>query len=101
VLGDLSARRRPGQVLVGFAAETGERAVEYGRGKLERKRLDAVVVNDVGRGDIGFDVAHNEVTIVTAEGETEVPRAGKAAVARTVLDTVSRLRQSDGLKVRR
>ena len=50
VLGTLSARRRPGQVLVGFAAETGERAVAYGREKLERKRLDAIVINDVGGG---------------------------------------------------
>src|SRR4051794_21223021 len=45
VLAALSRRRREGQTLVGFAAEHGEGAVDYGRGKLERKRLDLVVVN--------------------------------------------------------
>ena len=66
VLAALSERRRDGQLLVGFAAEHGDGAVAYGRGKLERKRLDAVVVNDIGRPGIGFDAPDNEVTIVTA-----------------------------------
>ena len=47
----------PGQTLVGFAAEHGEGAVEYGRGKLARKGLDAIVVNDIARADIGFEGA--------------------------------------------
>ena len=55
VLAALSPLRRPGQTLVGFAAEHGGGAVERGRGKLERKHLDAVVVNDIARPDIGFD----------------------------------------------
>src|SRR5687768_326045 len=55
VLATLAARRRPGQTLVGFAAEHGEDAVAYGRAKLERKGLDAVVVNDISRPDIGFE----------------------------------------------
>ena len=59
---------------MGFAAEHGEGGVERGRGKLERKGLDAVVVNDIARPDIGFDSEQNEVTIVTAAGE----RAGAA-----------------------
>src|SRR4030095_6209847 len=65
VLATLSARRRPGQLLVGFAAEHGEGAVAYGRDKLARKDLDAVIVNDVGAPGIGFDAAQNEVTIMT------------------------------------
>src|SRR5581483_6763810 len=73
IISALAARRRPGQVLVGFAAEHGEGAVAYGRDKLARKGLDAVVVNDIARADIGFDTADNEVTIVTADGETHVP----------------------------
>src|SRR5829696_8695610 len=73
VLAALAARRRPGQVLVGFAAETGEGALAYGRDKLNRKGLDAVVVNDVARPGIGFDGAENEVTIVTGDGERHVP----------------------------
>ena len=55
VLATLAAQRSPGQVLVGFAAEHGEGAAVYGRDKLERKGLDAIVVNDISRTDIGFD----------------------------------------------
>lgn len=92
VLNTLSAGRRAGQTLVGFAAEHGDGAVAYGRGKLERKGLDAVVVNDISRPDIGFDTTENEVTIVTADDEVGVPKSEKDAVARVVLDTVQRLR---------
>jgi phosphopantothenoylcysteine decarboxylase/phosphopantothenate--cysteine ligase len=92
VLTGLAGRRCPGQVLVGFAAEHGEEAVEYGRGKLERKGLDAVVVNDIARPDIGFEGDHNEVTIVTAAGDQHVERASKAEVARAICDAVVALR---------
>jgi phosphopantothenoylcysteine decarboxylase/phosphopantothenate--cysteine ligase len=92
IISALAAARRPGQTLVGFAAEHGDGAVAYGRDKLTRKGLDAVVVNDIGRKDIGFEGVENEVTIVTASGERHVPRTSKAAVARAVLDTVSDLR---------
>jgi phosphopantothenoylcysteine decarboxylase/phosphopantothenate--cysteine ligase len=92
VLSSLAAQRRRGQLLVGFAAEHGEGAVEYGRGKLERKGLDAVVVNDISRADIGFEGHHNEVTIVTATGDTHVERASKSEVARAICDAVVALR---------
>jgi phosphopantothenoylcysteine decarboxylase / phosphopantothenate---cysteine ligase len=92
VLATLAARRRGGETMIGFAAEHGEGAVERGRAKLERKGLDAVVVNDISRGDIGFDSDHNEVTIVTAAGEKQVPRGPKSAVAAAVLDEVEALR---------
>lgn len=92
VLTALAARRRPGQTLVGFAAEHGAGALEHGRDKLARKGLDAVVVNDIARDDIGFEGADNEVTIVTHDGERHVPRAAKAEVARAILQTVARLR---------
>ncbi|MGZ6708710.1 MAG: bifunctional phosphopantothenoylcysteine decarboxylase/phosphopantothenate--cysteine ligase CoaBC [Solirubrobacteraceae bacterium] len=95
VLSGLAATRRPGQTIVGFAAEHGEGALAYGREKLTRKGLDAIVVNDISRADIGFEGAHNEVTIVTADGERQVPRAGKAEVARAVLDCVSDLRSTE------
>jgi phosphopantothenoylcysteine decarboxylase/phosphopantothenate--cysteine ligase len=88
IISGLATRRRPGQVLVGFAAEHGEGAVAYGRDKLERKGLDAVVVNDIARPGIGFDAADNEVTIVTAGGERPIPRASKAAIARAILAEV-------------
>ncbi|HEX2397571.1 MAG TPA: bifunctional phosphopantothenoylcysteine decarboxylase/phosphopantothenate--cysteine ligase CoaBC [Solirubrobacteraceae bacterium] len=92
VLGGLAAGRRSGQTVVGFAAEHGPDAVESARRKRARKGLDAVVVNDISRADIGFEGADNEVTIVTGSGERHVPRAGKAQVAATVLDEVVRLR---------
>jgi phosphopantothenoylcysteine decarboxylase/phosphopantothenate--cysteine ligase len=92
IISALAERRRAGQTLVGFAAEHGEGAVAYGREKLRRKGLDAVVVNDIARDDIGFDADANEVTIVTAEGERAVPRAAKAEVARAVLAVVDELR---------
>jgi phosphopantothenoylcysteine decarboxylase/phosphopantothenate--cysteine ligase len=98
VLAGLAARRRDGQTLIGFAAEHGEGAIACAREKLTAKGLDAVVVNDISRSDIGFTVDANEVTIVTASdersraGEQHVPRAPKAQVAETILDAVERLR---------
>jgi phosphopantothenoylcysteine decarboxylase / phosphopantothenate---cysteine ligase len=97
VLSSLASLRRPDQILVGFAAEHGEDAVELGRGKLERKRLDALVVNDIARAGIGFEAPDNEVTILTADGrERHVPRSRKESVARAVLDEVERLRAARG-----
>jgi phosphopantothenoylcysteine decarboxylase/phosphopantothenate--cysteine ligase len=98
VLSGLAASRRPDQTLVGFAAEHGAGAVEYGREKLQRKGLDAVVVNDVSQPGIGFDATDNEVTIVTATDDEAVPRATKAEVARAILATVDRLRAARGTK---
>jgi phosphopantothenoylcysteine decarboxylase/phosphopantothenate--cysteine ligase len=91
VISALAGRRRPGQVLIGFAAEHGAGGAEYARGKLRDKGLDAVVLNDVARSDIGFDAHANEVTIITANEEIEVPRAGKAEVAGAILDAVGDL----------
>jgi phosphopantothenoylcysteine decarboxylase / phosphopantothenate---cysteine ligase len=99
ILSDLAARKRPGQLLIGFAAESGEGALAYARDKLERKRLDAVVVNDVSRPGIAFDAPDNEVTIVTAEGEQHVPRATKAAIAGAILDNVLSRRSSSAVRV--
>src|SRR5207302_4827564 len=82
VISSLATHRQPGQLLVGFAAEHGEGAIAYGREKLERKRLDAVVVNDVSQPGIGFDAPDNEVTIVTIDGSPrEVSRGSKDEVA--------------------
>jgi phosphopantothenoylcysteine decarboxylase/phosphopantothenate--cysteine ligase len=104
VLSGLAERRRPDQTLVGFAAEHGERAIECGRAKLAGKGLDAIVVNDISRPDIGFEVDANEVTILTtsgiltATGEEagiglqHVPRAGKTEIAGAILDAVEGLR---------
>ena len=99
VLSNLAERRRAGQLIVGFAAETGAGALDYGREKLARKQLDAVVVNDVSEPGIGFDAPDNEVTIVTGEAERHVPRTSKAAVAAAILDLVLSRRSSDTLRV--
>ena len=88
ILSGLAAIRRADQTVVGFAAEHGDGALAYGRDKLARKGLDAVVVNDIARADIGFEGSDNEVTIVTAAGERHVPRASKAEVARAILEAV-------------
>jgi phosphopantothenoylcysteine decarboxylase/phosphopantothenate--cysteine ligase len=99
VLTGLASHRRAGQTLVGFAAEHGEHAVELARRKLEQKGLDAIVVNDISRRDIGFEVDANEVTILTDRRSAgagahvqHVPRAAKAEVAGAILDAVERLR---------
>jgi phosphopantothenoylcysteine decarboxylase/phosphopantothenate--cysteine ligase len=95
ILSGLAAIRRPDQTVVGFAAEHGEGAVAHGRDKLARKGLDAVVVNDIARADIGFEGSENEVTIVTAAGERHVPRAPKVEIARAVLEAVAGLRSGE------
>jgi phosphopantothenoylcysteine decarboxylase / phosphopantothenate---cysteine ligase len=92
VLSSLVQRRRPGQLIVGFAAEHGAGALQYGREKLERKRLDAIVVNDISGSSSAFDSPQNEVTIIDAERELHVERSSKQHVARAILDEVERLR---------
>jgi phosphopantothenoylcysteine decarboxylase/phosphopantothenate--cysteine ligase len=96
VLSALATLRRPGQTLVGFAAEHGGDPTAHGRDKLERKRVDAVVVNDISDTAIGFESDQNEVTIVTAAGVTPVPRGPKTAVAAAILDAVQELRTNAG-----
>jgi phosphopantothenoylcysteine decarboxylase/phosphopantothenate--cysteine ligase len=94
VLATLAARRSPGQVLVGFAAEHGPEGLANARAKLERKGLDAIVLNDVSQDGIGFDSPDNEVTIITADGqERPVARASKERVAEEVCDVVVALRE--------
>jgi phosphopantothenoylcysteine decarboxylase/phosphopantothenate--cysteine ligase len=101
VLSGLAARRRPGQLIVGFAAEHGDQALAYGRDKLTRKNLDAIVVNDIGAEGVGFESADNEVWIVTAEAERHVPKTSKGEVASAILDAVLSRRSSSDIKVRR
>jgi phosphopantothenoylcysteine decarboxylase/phosphopantothenate--cysteine ligase len=94
VLAALGETRTAGQVIVGFAADQGERGLERAREKLTRKGADLFVFNDVARGDIGFDAGDNEVTLVSAEGERLVPKASKDEIAAAVLDEVERLLDS-------
>jgi phosphopantothenoylcysteine decarboxylase/phosphopantothenate--cysteine ligase len=88
ILAGLASRRRPGQVLVGFAAETHD-VLERGRRKLARKGVDMLVVNDVSAPGTGFDHDTNAVVILEASGSAqEIPLTSKDAVANAVLDRV-------------
>jgi phosphopantothenoylcysteine decarboxylase/phosphopantothenate--cysteine ligase len=91
VLRELGARRVNGQVLVGFAAETGANGLERAREKLAAKEVDLIVYNDVSRADVGFDALENEVVIVSADGERRVEKAPKEVIAAAILDEVERL----------
>jgi phosphopantothenoylcysteine decarboxylase / phosphopantothenate---cysteine ligase len=88
ILAELGRTRRDGQTLIGFAAEHGEGAVERARDKLERKRADMIVMNDISRPDIGFDSTHNEIVLVTSKGESTVSRRSKEACASAIWDAV-------------
>jgi len=89
VLRELGGRRENGQVLVGFAAETGDNGLERAREKLRAKQVDLIVFNDVSRDDIGFDAPDNEVVLVSAEGERRLGKAAKERIAAAILDVVA------------
>jgi phosphopantothenoylcysteine decarboxylase / phosphopantothenate---cysteine ligase len=91
VLHSLAERRANGQVLVGFAAESGPNGLTRAREKLTRKGVDLVVYNDVSREDIGFDAEQNEVVLVTASGERRVGKAPKDRIAAAIVDTAEEL----------
>ena len=91
ILRGLGEHRENGQVLVGFAADTGERGLKRARTKLQSKHADLIVFNDVAHEGIGFDAADNEVVLISRTGERAVPRARKEAIAAAVLDAVEEL----------
>ena len=91
ILRTLGERRTNGQVLIGFAAEHGEQGLARAREKLERKRVDLVVYNDVSRSDIGFDAGENEVVLITAAGERRLTKAPKDQIASTIVDRAEEL----------
>jgi phosphopantothenoylcysteine decarboxylase/phosphopantothenate--cysteine ligase len=92
VLRELGARRREGQLLIGFAADEGERGLERARAKLVSKRADLIVYNDISRPEIGFDSDENEVVVISPGGETTIGKAAKTKIAAAILDEVERLR---------
>ncbi len=89
-LGQLPSRQQGLPVLVGFAAETTD-VVGYAKAKLQQKGADLIVANDVSRSDAGFDVDTNAVTLVSAQGNEDVPLQAKSAVAAKILDRIERL----------
>ena len=90
ILAALGAAKRPGQIIIGFAAETNDLETNA-RSKLVRKQLDLIVANDVSAEGVGFEHDTNAVTIFAADGEVVVVElASKTVVANAVLDVVSR-----------
>ena len=90
IAAELGRRKRPGQVLVGFAAETDD-VLANAREKLARKNCDMIVANDVSRSDAGFGVDTNAVTLITADGARELPLMRKREAADGILDGVAAL----------
>jgi phosphopantothenoylcysteine decarboxylase/phosphopantothenate--cysteine ligase len=89
VLRQLGTGRTNGAVLVGFAADVGERGLERARRKLADKQVDLIVFNDVSRADIGFDALDNEVVLVSADGEKRLQKSSKERIAVAILDAVA------------
>ena len=89
ILKSLGETKRPGQILIGFAAET-ENLEQYALDKLKRKNLDWIAANDVSRSDIGFGSDANAVTLYGRSGEKiALPIASKAEIAAALLKTCS------------
>jgi phosphopantothenoylcysteine decarboxylase/phosphopantothenate--cysteine ligase len=87
IAAELGERKRPGQLLVAFAAETRD-ALAHGRAKLARKRADMIVINEVGAGK-AFGRDTNTAVVVTADGaEVTLGERGKDELADAVLDLV-------------
>ncbi len=97
ILAELGRRKRPGQVLVGFAAETGDLRARA-EAKLRGKHLDLIVANDVTAPGAGFGHDTNAATLLDARGTwTEVPLTSKRELASVVLDVVAGLLNEQGL----
>jgi len=92
ILGEVTRQRRPGQLIVGFAAET-QNSMENGRAKLLRKGADAMVVNDVSREGVGIDADNNAATFLTASTSIEMPEMPKRKLADRILDEIVALRR--------
>jgi phosphopantothenoylcysteine decarboxylase/phosphopantothenate--cysteine ligase len=91
VLSHVAATRTNGMLVIGFAAET-ENLVANAREKLQVKKLDAIVANDVSRKDSGFDSPTNAITIITKTNLLELPVMSKSEAADRILDVIVRLR---------
>ena len=92
ILAEVVRRRRPGQLIVGFAAET-ENRMENGRAKLLRKGADAIVVNDVSGDRIGIEADANAATFLTLSTAVELPEMPKRQLADRILDEILALRR--------
>jgi len=87
ILAEITARRTPGTLVVGFAAET-ENILANGQEKLHRKGVDALFVNDVSTPGVGFDADHNAGYWLTGSETTRLPRSTKRQLAGLILDRI-------------
>ncbi|HEX8811852.1 MAG TPA: bifunctional phosphopantothenoylcysteine decarboxylase/phosphopantothenate--cysteine ligase CoaBC [Terracidiphilus sp.] len=92
ILAEVVRRRHPGQLIVGFAAET-ENLAENGRAKLLRKGADAIVVNDVSGERTGIDSDINAATFLTLSTSIDMPEMPKRKLADRILDEILALRR--------
>jgi phosphopantothenoylcysteine decarboxylase/phosphopantothenate--cysteine ligase len=92
ILAEVTKHRRPGQLIIGFAAET-QNTMENGRAKLLRKGADAIVVNDVSGEGVGIDSDRNAATFLTPSTSIELPEMTKRKLADRILDEISALRR--------
>jgi phosphopantothenoylcysteine decarboxylase/phosphopantothenate--cysteine ligase len=92
ILAEVVRRRRPGQLIIGFAAET-ENRMENGRAKLLRKGADAIVVNSVSSDGVGIEADNNAATFLTLTTSIEMPEMPKRSLADRILDEVLTLRR--------
>jgi phosphopantothenoylcysteine decarboxylase/phosphopantothenate--cysteine ligase len=92
ILAEVVRRRRPGQLIVGFAAET-ENRMENGRAKLLAKGADAIVVNDVASEGVGIDADTNAATFLTRATAVELPEMPKRQLADRIFDEILTLRR--------
>jgi phosphopantothenoylcysteine decarboxylase/phosphopantothenate--cysteine ligase len=91
VLTELGNRRNNGQIVVGFAADSGDRGLERAREKLANKRGNLFIFNDVSQSGIGFEAEDNEIVLVSAAGERKIGRRSKEECAVAILDEVEAL----------
>ncbi len=92
ILAEVVRRRRPGQLIVGFAAET-QNLMENGRAKLLAKGADAIVVNDVAGEGVGIEADTNAATFLTPSTAIEMPQMPKRQLADRILDEILALRR--------
>ncbi|XOF32353.1 MAG: bifunctional phosphopantothenoylcysteine decarboxylase/phosphopantothenate--cysteine ligase CoaBC [Candidatus Electrothrix sp. YB6] len=93
ILATLGSSRQPGQLLVGFAAESNNHEAE-GRRKLQAKNVDLMVVNDILGKDTGFDAETNQVTLITRNGTEQLALLSKEETANRIWDKVIALRRA-------
>lgn len=96
ILGTLGANRQPGWFLCGFSMET-EHVLENSRKKREKKHLDMIVANSLRMAGAGFGTDTNIVTIITEEGDEELPAAPKEEIADQILDRIVRMTAVPGM----